>query len=67
MWYNFAEFFATKQYETFMKDIKNPIKNDQALRRAHLYDSFKAVNGRTLLFHDKTTLLEIGFEEIELR
>ena len=63
----FNKLFDSDLYKEYENKFCNPFHANCNNRRSHLKPNLRAKNGTHLLFHDRTSLLDIGFEYAEIR
>ena len=62
----FNELFDSDLYKEYESKFKNPFYKNCNNRRSHLKPNLRAKNGTHLLFHDRTSLVYVGFKASEI-
>ena len=58
----FNKLFDSDLYKEYESKFRNPFHTNCNNRRSHLKPNLRAKNGTHLLFHDRTSLLDVGFK-----
>ena len=64
--FDFKNFFKSGEYKKWEKKVGTPFRTNCNVRKSHFNISLKALNGSVIIFHDFTTLVQLGHDPKEI-